>query len=129
MRFHRPFSPRASFTHQRSMRRALIASIRCANGGWRHPSGSSVRHDASASALSASQPLHETRYGRVGLYAKSGQLLIAQNPLSIEACDLQDKLDRLPHCGHEIPSSERTIFNATVTSSAGSSPRAAAAAL
>jgi hypothetical protein len=89
---------------------------------------SSVRHDASAATLSASQPLHETCYGRVGLYAKGSQLLTAQNAFvtAPQASHLHDKLDRFVHDRHATPSSDSTIFNAVATSSGGSCPLAAA---
>jgi hypothetical protein len=41
--------------------------------------GNSVRDHVSASALAATEPLHETRYWRSRFYAKIRQLLIAQN--------------------------------------------------
>jgi hypothetical protein len=54
----------------------------------------SVRNDASASALSTTRPLHESCYGRFGLYAEAGQSLIAQDAFvpATQACHLHDEL-------------------------------------
>jgi hypothetical protein len=57
-------------SQQRIAGKAIVAVFVC---------GNSARDDTSASALSAAQPPHESRYGRFGLYAEAGQCLIAQD--------------------------------------------------
>src|SRR5580704_14194165 len=76
-------------------REATIGHLRTQTADGRIAFGSSVRHDASASTLSASQPLDETCDGRVRLYAKGGKLLTAQNTFvtAMQAPHLQNKLN------------------------------------
>jgi hypothetical protein len=57
--------------------------------------GDSVRDDNSVSAIAATQPLHETHYGRRRLDAEIGQVFTAQNALVItmQASHLHNKFD------------------------------------
>jgi hypothetical protein len=82
--------------------KGTLSHLGAQTAGGRLVTLDAVCEDTSASAFLATQPLYKTYYGRFWLYAKIGQLFIAQKTFvaAVEASHMHDKFGRLAHDRH-----------------------------